>query len=228
MHLILFLSLYVSSYSLTIGELFSNKNTVKNFYIDEWLSDLQINDCGPSTPKPKFVNQKQWTLIKLTQSLPIRIINDKGLFKLMQPGFRRHEESLNFRSSLIAITTKDLIDKLNSMNSWFLRSQVTFRLHGKEEQFTIIDFSSSKEFYLNQFHSDFEEFSRSLFGQPQYCLNTSINDWLDLQRDLIYENHAGLIPNPYGNFNPDFSKISRTAPGSNLPPLSHSEDQFHP
>ena len=228
MRLLLFLSIYISAHCLTVKELFYEKNTIKNFYIDEWLSELEIKNCGPSTKKLQFVSQKQWNLIQLTQSLPIRILNDKGLLSLMQPGFRRNEEPLRFRADLIAITTKELINKINSMKNWFLRSKVEFKFHGKREQFIIIHFSSSKEFYLNQFHSDFKEFSTTLFGAPQYCLKTSMHHWLDLQKDLIYENHTDLIPNPYGKFNPNFSKFYRMAPSSNLQPSIRSEDLPRP
>ena len=218
----------MSSHSLNIKDLFNDTDVKKGLYIDEWLSQLELNYCGSLVRKPEFINQIQWNLIKLTQSLPIRIVYDKGLFSLMQPGFRRKKEPLLFRADLIAVTTKDLINKINAMNNWFLRSRVEYRFRGKNEEFILIHFNSSKEFYLNQFHSDFEEFSITLFGKPQYCLKTPIDDWLSLQRDLIYENHTGLIPNPYGKFNPNFLKTFRIAPGSNLQPLIHSEDQLHP
>ena len=220
--------IYVSPSCFTIEQLFSQKNMTESFYIDEWISKLKINHCGPSIERPKFVNQKQWNLIQITQSLPIRILNDKGLLSLMQPGFRRNEEPLRFRANLIAINTEDLIYKINSMKNWFLRSKVKFRLTGKKEEFIFVDFSSSKEFYLNQFHSDFKEFSTHLFGPPQYCLKASVSDWLALQRDLIYENHTGFLPDPYTKFNSNFSRFSRVAPGSNLQPLIHSEGPPRP
>lgn len=218
MRFLLFFLIHISCNCLTIGELFIDKNTSARFYIDEWLAELEINNCNSSINAPQIVNQKQWNLIKLTQSLPIRVLKDKGLFSLMQPGFRRKTEPLLFRADLIATTTKELVNKLISMNNWFLRSKIEFKFLGKNDELTIIHFSSAKEFYLNQFHSDFREFSTTLFGTSQYCLKTSINDWLTLQRDLIFENHTNLIPNPYGKSNQNFSKFFRIAPGSNLQP----------
>ena len=154
----------------------------------------------------------------------ISALGIKNSFEMpMLPSWSRNEAAM-----VSDISQEDLINKINAMNNWFLRSKVEYRFRGKNEEFILIHFNSSKEFYLNQFHSDFEEFSITLFGKPQYCLKTPIDDWLSLQRDLIYENHTGLIPNPYGKFNRNFLKTFRTAPGSNLQPLIHSEDQLHP
>ena len=213
---------------MTVKDLFSGKDSIKKIYIDEWLSDLQLVSDNSQAKKPEFVNEIQWNLIELSQSLPIRILYDRGLLSLMQPGFRRKDESLVFRANLIAITTHSLISKINSMNNWFLRSKVEFKIYGDKGQFTLIHFVTPKEFYLNQFNSDFKEFSNTLFGKSRYSLKSSVSDWYGLQRDLIYENHTGLLPDPYEGFNPNFSRIFRTAPGSDLRPLNHSGDQPHP
>lgn len=228
MRLLLFFTFCISLYPITVKELFYDKDMVKKIYIDEWLSDIKLKLHNPQRNKLTVMSKMQLNLIELSQSLPIRIIYDKGLISLMQPGFRRSSEPLNFRANLIALTTQDLIHKLNSMNGWFLRSKIRFKIYGDKDQYTLINFITPKEFYLNQFDSDFKEFSNALFGEPRYSLKMPLNDWLSIQRDLIFENHTGLIPDPYGGFNLNFSKIFRSGPGSNLPPLSRSEGLPHP
>lgn len=204
-------------WTFPVANLFKDHIDQSAIYVDEWIENLQLVKNKPAKLKPKEISKFIWNILQFSQSIPVRIIQDKNLIQILPPTSTRKREELSFRADILALYNLDLVKKLNSMNGWFLRCRVNYKSLVKG-RYILINLTMDKTFFLNQFETDFESFTTTLFGISPYKLTTYKSDWQSVQRDLVYENHRGLIPNPYSTFNQDFSKKSRISPGSNVQP----------
>lgn len=218
MKLLFFFFLNFSAQATSIADLFPYLRKQPYIFLDEWLSDLNLLENQISDKKPVSLKSDLWQLIQLSRSIPVRIANDKRVLKILPCIFRRNSETVEFRANLLAMYDSKLIDQIRSMDGWFLRCQVRYKVVGSQDQFILISLNMQKTFYLNQFYADFNSFSETLFGPKPYTLVLKQSHIETLQRDLLFEDHRGLLPDPYSQFNPQFAKIRRIAPGSTVQP----------
>ena len=204
-------------WTFPVSELFIKNEYQSRIYVDEWIESLQLVSTKQTSVKPIGASNLVWNILQLSQSIPIRIIKDKNLIQILPPTFIRKREKFEFRANIIALYNLNLLEKLDSMNGWFQRCRVSHNIIGKN-RYILINLTMDQQFYLNQFDTDFNSFTSATLGASPYELVTYQTDWQSVQRDLVYENHRGLIPNPYSTFNQDFSKKSRISPGSNVQP----------
>ena len=114
-------------WTFPVTNLFKDHIDQSAIYVDEWIENLQLVKNKPAKLKPKEISKFIWNILQFSQSIPVRIIQDKNLIQILPPTSTRKREELSFRADILALYNLDLVKKLNSMNGWFLRCRVNYK-----------------------------------------------------------------------------------------------------
>ena len=139
----------------------------------------------------------------------MRLIQDKGYLKVLPPFHREIDEEHAFRATIIVSamdSSDELIQKISDMNGWFLRLRVEPFLR---QGIRWVELKMSHEFFLNQFHDDFTALCSFLFGNASLVKVKDLDQWIRWQRQLIWENYEGTLPDPTTLPNPKFARQRR-------------------
>ena len=200
-HLMIFLFLVGTDPAITLGE-FLKQTPRRGVYIDSHLKALELEETleEPSFPKRLEI---------LSRSVPVRIMRDKGYLKILPCFHRSEREKLAFRATIFLSrerVTDEILRKIHSMNHWFLRLRVDSAL---KEGNLWIEMEMSTQFFLNQFHEDVGLMAGYLFRDETLLNLLDGSRWLQLQRQLIWENYEGILPDLTTLPNPKFRRELR-------------------
>ncbi|MBT3786487.1 hypothetical protein HOF92_16040 [bacterium] len=189
------------SYSDSISE-FLLKPTIRGVYIDSHVGNLQLKT------KDEFPTFKS-KLGALSKTIPLRIVEDKGTLKILPSVFRSKGESVGFHATILtpgSLVRSEVLHKLQLMGDWFLRFRVASK---KSPDHLWIFLQMSPNFFLNQFHQDFQLFVDYIFSDRKAIQVVDLPRWIQWQRQLLRENYVGVMPDPTTLPDPAFSRASR-------------------
>ena len=187
-------------WSISLGDYLSVVE-LQGIYVDPHLKTVEL--------EAETTNDLSKRLTTLSRSLPIRLVQDKGYLKVLPPFHREVDEHHAFRATVVfpeSGITDEIRNKIYGMNGWFLRLQVEPSLRNG---FRWIDLKMSHDFFLNQFHDDFNSLCFFLFGNQSFLKVKYLTQWIQWQRQLIWENYEGVLPDLTTLPNPNFKRSKR-------------------